>query len=256
MIYGLYLSAQGAQVQSTRQDVIANNLANASTTAFKRDLALFQAHRPWDAANGSAGGLPGNLGQATGGVSVAGVATSFRQGPLLPTGAPLDLALQGPGFFRVSDGSQELLTRNGKLTRDVSGRLVTQDTGYPVLSVTGAPILLPSDASQIEITPEGTVVTLGPGGVRSEVGQIDVVQPESVGQLEKVGNSFYRARGPTHSISGRASIRQGFLEESGVQPIREMMDLIESSRAFEANVNLIRTQDETLARLLQTVARR
>ncbi len=253
MIYGLYLSAEGARAQSLRLDVVANNLANASTTAFKRDLAVFQAHRPERVPAGEE--LPGGLERSTGGVSLAGVATDFREGPLVPTGGPLDLALRGPGFFRVSDGTQEFLTRNGQLTRDVSGRLVTQDGGLAILNTSGSPILVPEDTERIEIGPDGTVVGVGPGSARTELGRIDVVQPESLSQLQKVGNSLYRALGPVSPVTSGVQIRQGFLEASSVEPVREMMELIEASRAFEANVNLIRAQDDTLAQLLQVAQR-
>ncbi len=255
MIYGLYLSAQGAQAQSSRLDVVANNLANASTTAFKRDLALFQAHAP--ERNPAEGEPPEPLEHATGGVSLAGVVTDFRDGPLVQTGGPLDIALRGPGFFVVSDGTQQFLTRNGQLVRDASGRLVLQDTGHALLNTAGLPIQVPEEAVRLEIVPDGTVVAVNSDGTRSELGRIDVVMPKSLRELKKVGNSLYRPTGQTVSLSqtGGFQIRQGFLEGSDVQPIREMMELIEASRAFEANLNLIRTQDETLGQLLQSAGR-
>jgi len=256
MIYGLYLSTQGAQVQSTRQDVIANNLANASTTAFKRDLALFQADHPYDVNRGSTSALSGGLDQSPGGISLAGIATVFRQGPLLKTGGAYDVALSGPGFLRVSDGQQELLTRNGQLTRNTQGELATQDSGHVVLGAGGSPIAIPDDVNQVEIAADGTVVQVGPGGTRSELGRLDIVTAESLDQLEKVGNSFYRTDSQVVSARNAVQVRQGYIEASGTQPVLEMRNLIEASRAFESNVNMIRTQDETLGQLLQTLGRK
>ena len=256
MIYGLYLSAQGAQAQSQRQEVVSNNLANASTTAFKRDLALFQAHRPYDSPGETSSDASSAWRQSTGGVSLAGITTVFQDAALLKTDGALDLALTGPGFFRVSDGNDEFLTRNGKLARDAQGQLVTQDSGHAVLSTTGAAISIPDDVSQIEVAADGTVFQVGPDSVRSELGQIDIVRPDSTEHLEKVGNSFYRTSGRVEEAGPEASVQQGFLETSGIAPVQEMMSLIESSRAFEANINMIRTQDETLAQLLQSVGGR
>lgn len=254
MIYGLYLSAQGADVQSMRQDVIANNLANASTNAFKRDFAVFQAHPPADQnANEE---LPGNLGDSTGGISLAEVATDFSNGPLVRTGGTFDLALSGPGFLQVTDGQQQFLTRNGQLARNTLGELVTHESGHAVLGSDGVPITIPAEAEQIEVASDGTVFQIGPGNSRSELGKLDIVRPTSFDQLVKVGNSLYRSAADVEPAGEEVQVQQGFLESSGTRPVLEMMDLIEASRAFEANVNMIKFQDDTLGQLLQTLPRR
>lgn len=256
MIYGLYLSAQGADVQSTRQDVISANLANASTTAFKRDLAVFQAHRPYDEENGISQAVPGDLNQSTGGISLAGVVTDYRNGSILPTGGTYDIALNGPGFFKVSDGRNEYLTRNGRLTRNAQGELVTQGSGLAVMSTGGAPITISAEAQEVEISSNGTVFQVGPDKTRSELGQIDLVLPRSLDSLVKLGDSLYRADGAVESAGDAVQVQQRSLESSGTEPVSEMVQLIEASRAFEANVNMIRFQDEALGRLLGAVARK
>ena len=99
MIYGLYLSAQGAELQSTRLDVVANNLANAGTNSFKRNLAVFQEHLPHDLEHAQNNPVPGNLNKSTGGLALGAIITDHSNGPLLETGSKYDLALAGPGFF-------------------------------------------------------------------------------------------------------------------------------------------------------------
>ena len=138
MIYGLYLSGQGAQVQMVRQDVVANNLANAQTTAFKRELLTAQAHSTFDSQQGNRTWLPGNLDNLPGGVTAGGTATDFSQGELQHTQAPFDVALQGKGFLKVLNGKETYLTRNGQLSVGPQNQLVTRDQGFPVLNAEGA----------------------------------------------------------------------------------------------------------------------
>ncbi|MEX1096413.1 MAG: flagellar hook basal-body protein [Planctomycetales bacterium] len=257
MLYGLYLSAQGAEVQSRRLDVVANNIANAQTDAFKRDLAIFQAHPPRQVIDGTAGDLPGNLNEHTGGTTLAAVVTDFSQGSLVPTGGVYDVALAGPGFFRVAGKGEEFLTRAGRFTLDRRGELVTQSTGSPVLGAGGRRIRIPTDASRVEIDADGSVRAFGPDGDAGIVGRLEVVLPETTALLEKAGNGYYRNLGRQRTAPpGVAEVRQGHIEGAGAQPVLEMLSMIEASRAFETNVNMIRTQDESLGNLLQTVARR
>src|SRR5690242_9194235 len=110
MIYGLYLSAQGAQIQTLRQAVVSNNLANAATTGFKRDLVTAQAHLAYDAEHGRPTWTAGNLHEMPGGVTPGDGATDFTQGPLKQTKGNFDIALQGKGFLRVTDGKKTFLT--------------------------------------------------------------------------------------------------------------------------------------------------
>lgn len=251
MIYGLYQSAQGAEAQSFRQDVIANNLANASTNAFKRDLAVFQVHPPFDVENGASGEVPGNLNDMPGGISIADVVTDYRSGPMITTGNRLDIALAGPGFFKVTDGQQEFLTRNGGLTLDGDGRILTEGTGLQVAGL--KPV--PENTTEIEVSTTGEFVALTTAGQRASLGRLQVVQPESYEALTKIGNSLFQTNSRLIPAGNEVSVKQGIVEGSGTQPVIEMMELIESSRAFESNVNMIKYQDEALGRLLQSAAR-
>lgn len=256
MIYGLYLSGQGAQVQSARLNVVANNLANAATGGFKRDLALVAAHPPRDVATGSARPLPGNLNEMTGGVLLANIATDFSDGPLTKTGGRYDLAVVGPGFLTVTDGRETFLTRNGRLTVNDGGELVSQDTGFAVVGVGNSRVNIPPTAHDVNIAADGSVTAISETGLAESIGQIDVVRPESFDELEKVGESLYRTAGRPLPADDGVRLLQGHLEESGVRPVLEMMEMIEASRAFETNVNMMRIQDESLGQLLQSVQRR
>lgn len=250
MLYGLYLSAQGAEVQSLRQDVLANNLANASTPAFKRDLLRVQRHLQEDQRRGQAGNTPDALKGLTGGVTAADTITDFRMGPLQPTNNPLDIALTGRGFLHVAEGDQEYLTRDGRLAVSQEGTLITREHGLTVLSADGSPIGV-DPTLPVSIAADGTVSQDG-----TIVGQIAVVQPESSADLAKAGRNLYVTGGELLDAGTDSRVIQGHLEQSGVNAVSEMVELIDSSRAYEANVNMIRTQDDALARLLTSAAKR
>lgn len=251
MLYGLYLSAQGADAQSFRQDVLANNIANASTTGFKRDHAVIQGHPTFDLRKGLPKDDAAQRNRSTGGVSIARIATDHSTASLEHSGRPLDVALAGPGFLRVQDANQELLTRNGRMLRSDAGQLVMEDTGLPILSTAGSPIEIPDNVSRIEIDATGVMNGYDAKGTSVFQNTLDVAQTD-VTQMEKLGQSLFKAHAPVESVFG-TSIRQGYVEASGVNPIKEMTGVIGASRNFEANINMIRMQDESLGRLLQAV---
>lgn len=256
MLYGLYLSAQGAENQSRRLETIANNVANADTTAFKRDLAIFQDHRPYDVEHGHMTQPPGNLNESTGGTTIVSTHTDFGEGPLKKTGGPYDVAITGPGFLQVRQGSETLLTRNGQLTINDLGEIVTQDEGLPVLNREGTSIVVPPFTENLNISSDGNIIGMTKDGGAIPLGQLDLVQPASLEDLQKLGTSLYRSSGSVLPAEDSVQVRQGFLETSAVNPIAETVQMIEASRAFETNVNMIRFQDETLSRLLQSMSRR
>lgn len=251
MLYGLYQSAQGIQAQSSRVDVIANNLANAGTSGFKRDLAIFQSNRPYDLEHGGGSDPPGNQNALSGGVSTAEIATDFSAGPLVRTGSAYDVALTGRGFFQVNDGRQNYLTRNGQFTVSPSGELVAQGSGMRVQSTSGQPIVIPPEATRVEIGPDAMVGWVAFDGERTQIAKLAVVQPPSESQLQKSGNSLYRYGGNVVPAGPDVQVKQGYVEGSGVKPVSEMVEMIQASRAVEANVNMIKFQDDALDRLLQ-----
>ncbi len=244
MPYGLYLSAEGAYVQSQRLDVLANNMANVATPGFKRDVALFQSRFAEAVQQGQA--MPGTrtLDDVGGGVKVMATATDFSQGPLQTTKKDTDMAVEGDAFFVVRNGNKDLLTRAGNFQLTAAGRLVTQD-GKPVLSVDGNPIDLDPDAGPWQLTPDGQI---SQGG---EATALALVRPRSYGDLVKVGENLFAPLAPPRPVPDEERrVLWHQVEQSTVRPSAEMMELIEASRAFEANVSLIHTQDEMLGTLV------
>jgi len=229
-------------------------VANAGTSGFKRDFALFQSHRPFDIENGTGSEPPGNQYALSGGVSPAQIATDFSTGPMVRTGSAYDVALAGHGFFQVTDGQQQYLTRNGQFTVTHNGELVAQGSGMRVLSSKGVPISIPPEATRIDIADDGTLTATGGDGEQTQLGKLALVQPAAEGQLQKIGNSLYRANGDVSPAGGDLQVKQGYIEGSGVSPVNEMVEMIQASRAVEANVNMIKFQDEALDRLLQSAA--
>jgi flagellar basal body rod protein FlgG len=250
MLQGLYFSAQGAQLQSLRQDVIANTLANAGSTGFKRDLVQAQAFLPREAEDGRAV-RPDQMAPFPGGTGPYATVTDFSQGSLQVTKNPWDVALTGAGFLHVTDGENNYLTRDGRLAISPQGQLITRDHNLAVLGAGGRPMLGLDPAVIPQITSTGTVVQNG-----VEVGRMALVAPENLQTLMKTGDNLYRTDAPVGRGPIDTSVKQGYLESSGTQPMKEMLELIESSRGFEANLNMIKAQDEALGRLLQTIGRK
>ena len=249
MPYGLYLSAEGAYTQSHRLDVLSNNIANVATPGFKRDVSLFQSRLAQAIQEGQAAqGMRGqdDLG---GGVKVLATATDFSPGPLTTTKNDTDMAINGEGFFLVRHANRELLTRAGNFQLTSEGRLVTGD-GDPVLSEDHSPIELDPDSSPWQVTPDGGI---SQGG---EVTRLAIVKPRSLGDLAKVGENLFSSLAPAQPVADEnRQVLWHQVEQSTVRPATEMMDLIETSRAFEANVNMIHTYDESTQTLISGVLR-
>jgi len=249
MPYGMYISAEGAQAQAARLNVIANNLANVDTVGFKRDLALFQARYAEETERGI--DYPGSrtINDVGGGVVVRETRTQHNPGPMADTGNVTDMAIGGPGFFMVRDGQQDYLTRAGNFVLSNTGALETQE-GHAVLD----------DARQpIQIDPAGPTWDVMTDGTISQAGtniRLALVEPPSLGDLAKVGENRFMPLATTQPVpEADRRVLNRRLEMSGVKPALEMMDMIEASRAFEANVNLIRNQDQMLGTLINRVMR-
>ncbi|TWT73529.1 Flagellar basal-body rod protein FlgG [Posidoniimonas polymericola] len=250
MPYGLYISAEGAKAQSQRLEVLANNMANVNTVGFKPDVATFQSRFAEAIQRGTA--MPGSreLTDVGGGVKVNETVTSYAPGQLQRTGGATDMAIIGNGFFQVAGPDGEaLLTRAGNFSINANGTLTTADGQRAVLSAGGAPIQLnPEQDWRLtrtgEIEQDGTATPLA------------IVQPESLDLLNKVGANLFRSRGEALPVeaAGR-EVRSGYLEMSGANSTTEMMSLIETSRAFEANAKMIQNQDSMMSSLIGRVLR-
>lgn len=244
MPYSLYISAEGAAAQSRRMETIANNLANVDTVGFKRDLAVQQARFAEETAQGLDQPGTRTVNDLGGGVMTPATLTDFSHGPMKNTTIPTDMAIEGPGFFVVSDGERELLTRAGNFSLTATGDLVTQQ-GYAVLNSSGQPVRVPPDQGPWQITSDGSVFQAG------NATPLAIVEPDSLLQLQKVGENSFLPLEPAKPVSPlERRVAQGYLEGSTVAATTEMMEMIQTSRAFEANVNLIRHQDQMLGTLI------
>ena len=244
----LYVSAEGAHAQSTRLDVIAHNLANVDTVGFKRELAVFQARYSEAIESGQQAPGLGSLDDIGGGIEVRETVTDFASGPLKKTGNRTDVAIRGDGvFFQVRKYDEVLLTRAGNFTVDPLGRLTTQQ-GYEVLSDTGEPILISDPKWQVDST----------AAVRQLAGSqnLALVRPELLANLVRVGENLFRPTGdPVPVEATQRAVAPESLELSGVQPTTEMVEMIQASRALEANVNMMKAQDQMLSGLVNRVMR-
>ena len=244
MNYGLWMSAAGLGSQVHRQSVIANNLSNATTTAFKPDFTQ-TLERPTAVEEfGQLFTSQQLLEQLGGGVLSEPTWTDFAQGSLEESGNSLDLAIDGPGFFMVRDSQgNDRLTRAGVFQRNRSGHLVN-DSGDAVLDARHRPIKLPDiEDGAISITSNGTILV----GGDDEVAQIAVVTADA-SHLRKEGGNLYGFTGEHTPLpaGNETRILQGWTEASGTDPVLEMARMIETSRAIEANARLIGIHDQIM----------
>ena len=241
----------------TKLDVVANNLANMETTAFKRDRAnfedLFYRHDKYPGAEDTAGQFTPTGVQIGLGVRSQSTQTEFTQGPIKQTGQELDVAIEGIGFFQVKnpDGTT-LYTRAGNWSKNANGNLVTGSASDGRLME--PPIVVPPDATAIVISPEGFVSVQQPGNNQlTQVGRIELATFINPQGLLKQGENLYTetdaSGAPTLSNPGQDGLgllRQNSLEMSNVEPVMELIDLITTQRAFELNAQAIKTSDEIL----------
>jgi flagellar basal-body rod protein FlgF len=248
MQYGMYISAEGAAAQAQRLEVIANNMANVDTAGFKQDVPLFQARFAEAIQRGQAQAGDRSMNDIGGGVKVVGVETDYSPGEMKRTGNELDFAINGPGFFHIrGDDGQQYLSRAGEFQLDSQGRLVTQNGKRPVLDQQGAEIKLSRDVP-FEISNDGFIHQAG------NTLAIGLSKPDSLNDMTKIGNNLWQANGTTQPLELKErNIRQGYLEMSGANPVREMMAMIETTRAFEANTKMIQNQDSVLGTLISRV---
>ncbi len=254
MIRALQTAATGMQAQQTKLEVTSNNIANSSTPGFKKSRAefqdlLYQTDRTPGAATGQGTQSPTGM-QVGLGVRTAGTQRVHSQGSMQTTNNPLDLAIEGRGFFAVIDpNGEQLYSRDGSLKIDAQGRMVNTD-GYPLASG----ITVPPDAQTIAVGADGTVSVQIPGQADPvQLGQIEIVSFPNPAGLQSVGRNMLKetaASGqPTvgaPGVEGRGAISQGTLELSNVEVVEEMIDLITGQRAYEVNSRVIRAGDEML----------
>jgi flagellar basal-body rod protein FlgF len=223
--------------EQLRQDLLANDLANVSTPGYKPDRAMQASFGDVLLSNTATGAVVGPLSY---GASVTEVDTDFAPGVLQETGEPLDLAIEGDGFLAVQADAGLRFVRGGRMIVDAEGRLTTA-TGEPLLDVSGRQIVVGSETG-LTVGTDGTVSVNG-----APVARLAVVL---LTDAAKEGGSLYT--GTPAAAPGTTAVRQGYLEASGVDAARTMVDMIISLRAFEANQRVIRTIDEALGRAVNS----
>ncbi|PZU57312.1 MAG: flagellar basal-body rod protein FlgG [Sphingobium sp.] len=250
----LHVARTGLDAQNTKMRVIANNLANVNTTGFKKDRADFEtlayqqmvaAGSASDSENKYATGLA--LGS---GVSLQGTSRTDTQGTLTSTGNSLDLAIEGAGYFQLQrpDGTIAY-TRAGNFSMTAEGTVVSSD-GLQMIPQ----LQIPEGATGVTIGNDGTVsATLAGQSEPTQLGQIEIARFINPAGLQAVGSNQLietAASGPAQTgvagLDGRGSIRQGNLEGSNVNVVEELVDMIETQRAYEVNSKMIKATDEML----------
>lgn len=259
MMRSLWISKTGLDAQQTQMDVIANNLANVSTSGFKRSRAVFedliyQNIRQPGAQSSQQTQLPSGLQLGTG---VRPVATEriFTQGNLQLTSNDKDVAIQGAGFFQVllPDGSTAY-TRDGSFQTDSQGQLVTS-SGFPVQPA----ITIPAGAQSLTIGRDGTVsVTLQGASAPTQVGAIQLATFINPAGLQAKGENLYvetsasgNANTNAPGANGAGLLTQGYVETSNVNVVEELVNMIQTQRAYEINSKAITTSDQMLQKLTQ-----
>lgn len=280
MVRGLYTGASGMIAQMGRIDVLSNNLANVNTPSYKRDTPILKAFPEMLMRRINDDGVrtipPGSydlmpvIGKLGTGVEVNEVYTRFTQGAFKQTQNDFDLALEGEGFFSVQTDEGERYTRNGSFLIDKDGFLVTKD-GYKVLGENG-PIQIKKNNFMVD--EDGNVfenseysndpmrlVSMEENEWNQTVllDRLKVVNFPKLRYVKKVGESIYRETEYSDKAyiieNARPKVRQGFLEASNVNPVIEMVNLIEVHRNYEANQKIIQAHDAALGKVINEVGR-
>lgn len=259
MIEGIYISASGMLPKATRHEAIANNLANAEVPGFKRDSLFLREVR--EAKKRLSGDYPDwRINR------LEGNWTDFEQGKLRPTGSMYDVAITGKGFFAVQTPDGVQFTRNGTFTRDNQGVLVNL-LGYPVLNANGEQIQVPGTFESPIIEANGVIKGRDElTGIDTVLGRLQVTDfpqlydanfkaqtPFQAALTKSKDGLFIPQPGVGQQVADSFEISQGFLEEANVEPVLEMVKMIDVYRSYEADQRAIQIQDSTLDRAVNDV---
>lgn len=257
MMRSLNTAATGMAAQQLNLDTISNNLANVNTSGYKAQRAefqdlIYQTYRLSGASGGGSAAQPVAM-QVGLGAQFASTASNFSNGPLQATSNPLDVAIEGEGFFKIElPSGQSAYTRDGAFKVSANGELVTND-GYLVQPN----ITVPAGATSLTIAPNGTVSALVPGqSDPQQLGQLKLTLFANPAGLTRIGQNLYMAGGAsgdpqekTPAQEGAGQVRSGFLEGSNVEIVTEMVRMITAQRAYEINSKAIQTADDMLSML-------
>lgn len=254
MVRGLYTAWTGMLNQQYRLDTITNNLANSATTGYKREGATSQSFDEVlgiKVKDGSEYYLNRAIGTMSLGVKIGENYTDYSQGSFKETGNTYDLALEGNGFFSISftdknGQTSTKYTRSGEFITDADGALRTKDGDY-VLGENGI-ITIPANASSVSVDSLGNITADG-----VFVDRLAIVDFEDYNTLEKYGENLYNALPGAVINNSNALVHQGYLEASNVNVIKEMVEMITISRAYESNQKVMQSIDESLEKSANTI---
>jgi flagellar basal-body rod protein FlgG len=261
MIRALYTAASGMNAQQTNIDNVAHNLANVNTTGFKKSRVefedlVYQEIRGAGAAASASTDAPAGLEIGLGTRAVA-TSRNFSTGNLRATGGQLDMAIEGDGFFQITlPNGTAAYTRAGALHRDAQGLVVTAE-GYPI----EPQITIPPNATAITISRDGIVSAIVAGQTDAQqLGTIEIATFSNPAGLRPLGGNLFAvssASGDPEAgapgTDGRGTLAQGFVEDSNVSVVEEMINMIIGQRAYEANSRVVKAADDMLAQVNQLV---
>ena len=250
--YGLWLSAAGMQLNEHRQNVLANNMANVHTHGYKHDYALVAQRAVEARENAQNQPFADPLFDAlSGGLTVQQSQYNLGQGPLEQTGSPLDLAINGKGFFSVQAGEEVRYTRDGAFTVNPQGELVLAVDGgqWRLLSEDGSPLALEAGGASPDVSGDGTVRQGD-----TVVGKIGLFKPEDPLQLRKIGRNLFEAQ-DTEMNQASGSIQTGALEGSNFDMMAGLAQTIEAARAYQFNASMVQLQDNVTGQAISRVGR-
>ncbi len=256
MVRGLYTAYTGMINQQKRLDTVTNNLANATTTGFKREGVTsksFDQMLTYKLKDLSVPYLAEGIGSMSLGVKIGENYTDYSQGSLKETGNTYDLALSGQGFFAISftdkAGNESVkYTRDGEFTMDADGFLRTLEGDY--VQGEGGNIMIPTDTTQVSIQANGDIYADG-----EYVDTIRIVDFEDYNYIEKYGENLYDIVDGATETESTAQVMQGYLEMSNINVVKEMVEMITISREYESNQKLIQTADEMLEKSVNQIGR-
>ncbi|MDD3172814.1 MAG: flagellar hook-basal body protein [Herbinix sp.] len=256
MVRGLYTAYTGMANEQKRLDIIANNLANSATVGYKEDNATNQSFddvltiKIRDESENFNNRSIGNMSL---GVKLGEAYTNYGQGSLRQTSNTYDFALEGNGFFTLSvtdkaGNVSTQYTRNGSFTMTKDGHIVDEDGNY--LMGEGGEIVVPTDATDVKVDKSGAIYADG-----AYVDTLQISDFEDYDYLSKIGDTRYEALDGAVETTSNASIQQGYTEQSNVNVVSEMVEMISVTRAYEANQKVIKTVDQTLDLAVNSVGK-
>lgn len=231
-----YIALSRQMTLQTEMSIVANNIANANTPAYKAEKVVFQEFL--DRTKNS---------EKLSFVQDIGLARDIREGPLSSTGNPLDVAISGDGYFIVETPLGDRYTRHGRFQLDAGGQLVDSE-GHPVKSA-GAPLVVPAGQGEISIAPDGTMSTS-----ESVIGKLSIVKFEDEYDLKKGANGLYSTEQEPEEVTSPQLV-QGMLEDSNVQPIIELSRMIMVQREYQSVQNFIKQENERMKKAIDKLSR-